>query len=199
MCGVCIPAHEVGGDFYDYFWLAGERRLLCVIVGDVAGKAMRAAMTALMSDGMIFSRAREGGDIEEIMSSLNRAMYEKIGKRQFTALCAMVLDPAGGELRFVNAVLCEPLLRSAAGVEYLASSGSTLPLGARSGTVYERRTVLLHPGDVLVVFSDGVPEALGRSGVQYGYDRPRALLAGRCSPWPAAGLTGLAARVPSPP
>ncbi len=177
VCGVCIPAHEVGGDFYDYFWLEGEKRLLCIIVGDVAGKAMRAAMTALMSDGMIFSRVRQGGDIEEIMGSLNRSMHEKIGKRIFTALCAMVLDPATGDLTFVNAGLCEPLMKSGAGVEYLTSPGSTLPLGARAGTSYEHRTVRLAGGDVIVVFSDGVPEAQSHAGGQYGYDRPREFLA----------------------
>jgi serine phosphatase RsbU (regulator of sigma subunit)/ligand-binding sensor domain-containing protein len=177
VCGVCIPAHEVGGDFFDYFWLEGERRQLCIIVGDVAGKAMRAAMTALLSDGMIFSRARQGGDLEEIMRSLNRSIHEKIGKRMFTALCAMVLDPETGVLTFANAGLCEPLMRSGAGVEYQSSPGATLPLGARADTSYEHRTLHLAAGDVIVVFSDGVPEARSHSGDQYGYDRPRDLLA----------------------
>ena len=89
----------------------------------------------------------------------------------------MVLDPATGDLTFVNAGLCEPLMKSGAGVEYLTSSGSTLSLGARAGTSYERRTVRLAGGDAIVVFSDGVPEAQSHSGGQYGYDRPRDLLA----------------------
>jgi ligand-binding sensor domain-containing protein len=177
VCGLCIPAHEVGGDFFDYFWLEGEKRQLCIIVGDVAGKAMRAAMTALMSDGMIFSRARQGGDLEEIMRSLNRSIHQKIGRRMFTALCVMVLDPETGEVAFANAGLCEPLMRSGAGVEYLSSPGATLPLGARPDTSYERRIVRLVEGDVIVVFSDGVPEACNHSRGQYGYDRPRDLLA----------------------
>ncbi len=111
------------------------------------------------------------------MGSLNRSMHEKIGKRIFTALCAMVLDPATGEVTFVNAGLCEPLMKSGAGVEYLTSPGATLPLGARAATPYQRRTVRLAGGDAIVVFSDGVPEAQSRAGGQYGYDRPRDLLA----------------------
>jgi sigma-B regulation protein RsbU (phosphoserine phosphatase) len=138
---------------------------------------MRAAMAALMSDGMIFSRVRQGGDIEEIMGSLNRSIHEKIGKRMFTALCAMVLNPETGELIFANAGLCEPLMKSGAGVEYLTSPGATLPLGALADTSYERRTVHLAGGDVIVVFSDGIPEARSHSGGLYGYDRPRDLLA----------------------
>jgi len=62
-------------------------------------------------------------------------------------------------------------------VEYLTSPGATLPLGARADTVYQRRTVHLAGGDVIVVFSDGIPEARSHSGGQYGYDRPRDLLA----------------------
>jgi sigma-B regulation protein RsbU (phosphoserine phosphatase) len=174
---LCIPAHEVGGDFFDYFWLEGEKRQLCVVVGDVAGKAMRAAMTALMSDGMIFSRMRQGGDIDEIMGSLNRSIHEKIGRRMFTAVCAMVLDPGTGELTFSNAGLCEPLMRSAEGVRYLTSPGTTLPLGALADVSYQRREVRLVAGDVIAVFSDGVPEARGHSGALYGYDRPVELLA----------------------
>jgi len=139
---------------------------------------MRAAMTALMSDGMIFSSVRQGGDIEEIMGSLNRSMHEKIGKHMFTALCAMVLNPETSELTFANAGLCEPLLKSGAGVEYLTSPGVTLPLGALAESSYEHRTVQLVGGDVAVVFSDGIPEARSRSGSLYGYDRPRDLLAG---------------------
>ena len=77
--GVCVPAHEVGGDFFDYFWLEGEPRRLGVVVGDVAGKAMSAAMNAVMSDGMVFSRARQAGSVEEIMCSLNRSIHDKVG------------------------------------------------------------------------------------------------------------------------
>ncbi len=177
VCGVCFPAHEVGGDFFDYVWLEGERRRLCIVVGDVAGKAMRAAMTALLSDGMIFARVREGGDVETIMASLNRAVHDKIGKRMFTALCVLLLDPGSRELTFANAGLCEPLRRTASGVELLSSSGATLPLGALRDTTYRSRTVTLAPGEVVVVFSDGIPEARGHSGGAYGYERPAELLA----------------------
>ena len=56
-----IPAYGVGGDFYDTFWLEGEPKRLGIVVADVAGKGMRAAMNAVMSDGMVFSRARQSG------------------------------------------------------------------------------------------------------------------------------------------
>ncbi|MCU0304840.1 MAG: SpoIIE family protein phosphatase [Thermoanaerobaculales bacterium] len=175
--GICIPAHEVGGDFFDYFWFEDEAGKLCVVVGDVAGKAMSAAMNAVMSDGMVFSRARQSGSVEEIMVSLNLTVHKKVGARMFTALCLLVVDPDDRTLTFANAGLCEPLLRSGESTEYLSSPGDRFPLGAIRDARYESRTVQLATGDVVVTFTDGVPEARDRAGEQYGYDAPRQLLA----------------------
>jgi serine phosphatase RsbU (regulator of sigma subunit) len=177
ICGVCIPAHEVGGDFFDYFWLEGESRRLCVVVGDVAGKGMSAAMNAVMSDGMVFSRARQGGSVEEVLCSLNSSVYHKVGERMFTALCLVVLDPETCNLTFANAGLCEPLHKTAGSTDYLESPGARFPLGAVRNAVFESRTLSLAPGDVVVLFSDGVPEARNRAGELYGYDAPRELIA----------------------
>jgi ligand-binding sensor domain-containing protein/serine phosphatase RsbU (regulator of sigma subunit) len=175
--GVCIPAHEVGGDFFDYFWLEGEPRSLCVVVGDVAGKAMSAAMNAVMSDGMVFSRARQGGSVEKIMCNLNSSIHHKVGERMFTALCLVMLDPDTRTLTFSNAGLCEPLHKAAGSVTYLESPGARFPLGVVRAAAYESRTLSLAPGDVVVLFTDGVPEARNRDGDLYGYDAPRELLA----------------------
>jgi sigma-B regulation protein RsbU (phosphoserine phosphatase) len=177
ICGICIPASEVGGDFFDYFWLEEEPRKLCVVVGDVAGKAMSAAMNAVMSDGMVFSMARHAGTVEDIMRSLNSSIRDKVQERMFTALCLVVIDPATRSFTFANAGLCEPLHKTPVSTEYLESPGARFPLGAVHGTAYESRTVSLAPGDVVVLFSDGVPEARTRTGDPYGYDAPKNLLA----------------------
>ncbi|MFC2146334.1 PP2C family protein-serine/threonine phosphatase, partial [Acidobacteriota bacterium] len=57
--GTCVPASEVGGDFFDYIWLTEEKTKFGIAIGDVSGKAMKAAMTAVMSDGILFSKANE--------------------------------------------------------------------------------------------------------------------------------------------
>jgi ligand-binding sensor domain-containing protein/serine phosphatase RsbU (regulator of sigma subunit) len=176
ICGDCLPAHAVGGDFFDYVWLDGEPRRLAIVVGDVAGKAMPAAMNAVMSDGMVYSRARHAGSLEEIMGSLNTSVSDKVGARVFTALCLLVLDPSRRTLSFSNAGLCEPLHRTATATVALSSPGARVPLGVMRDAVYESRTLELAEGDVLVVFSDGIPEARRRSGELYGYDAPRELL-----------------------
>jgi serine phosphatase RsbU (regulator of sigma subunit) len=177
VAATCIPAHEVGGDFYDYFWLDEMPPRLCLAVGDVAGKAMPAAMTAVMSDGMVFSEARQGGSVDAVMTSLNRTMHQKVSRRMFTAFCLLTLEPSSGDLTFANAGLCEPLYRSGDSTAYLASPGAHFPLGAFRNTSYEQRTQRLVPGDALVVFTDGVPEARNQAGELYGYEALRRLLA----------------------
>jgi serine phosphatase RsbU (regulator of sigma subunit) len=178
VAAVCIPAHEVGGDFYDYFWLRGPPRRLCLAVGDVAGKAMPAAMNAVMSDGMVFSLARQGGAVSEVMTCLNRTMHHKVSRRMFTAFCLLSLEPSSGDLSFANAGLCEPLYRSGASAEYLSSPGPRFPLGAFLDTRYEQRVQRLAPGEAVVVFTDGVPEARNQAGELYGYEALRGLVAG---------------------
>jgi sigma-B regulation protein RsbU (phosphoserine phosphatase) len=108
---------------------------------------------------------------------LNSSIHHKVGARMFTALCLVVLEPVTRSLTFSNAGLCEPLHKAAGSVEYLESPGTRFPLGAVRDTSYESRTLTLAPGDVVVLFSDGVPEANNRAGEIYGYDAPRELLA----------------------
>jgi streptogramin lyase len=172
-----IPAYGVGGDFYDSFWLEGEPERLGIVVADVAGKGMGAAMNAVMSDGMVFSRARQSGSVKEIMDNLNRSLHHKVGRRMFTALCLVVLEPETRRLEFSNAGLCEPLHRTPDGTAYLDSPGARLPLGVREAAEYESASLTLDAGDVVVVFTDGVPEAQNRDGEFYGYDAPKRLLA----------------------
>ena len=178
IAGAWIPAYGVGGDFYDYFWLEDEPPQLCVAVADVAGKGMRAAMNAVMSDGMVFSRARQGGSVEEIMGSLNRSLFRKVERRMFTAMCLVFLEPKALRLTFANAGLCEPLLRSHHEVRYLSSTGSRFPLGVIRDAAYESTSVQLAKGDIVVFFTDGVPEARNRESRLYGYNAPRDLVAG---------------------
>jgi len=174
--GACRPAHEVGGDFFDSFWMGADPRRLCVVVGDAAGKAMTAAMTAVMSDGMIVARADQPGTVAEIMSSLNRTLHAKVPERMFTALCLMVLDPGSRQLEVADAGLCEPLLCSSGDVVEIAPEGPRYPLGRFVDTAYRSRTVTLQDGDAVVAFTDGVPEARDRAGNLYGYDAPKRLL-----------------------
>ena len=174
--GVCLPANEVGGDFYDYMWLNEEQTRFGLALGDVSGKAMQAAMTAVMANGMICAKAGEALAIKEIMTRLNRPMYAKIKREMFTALCFAALDIKTKELTFTNAGLIEPLLKRGAAAVYLQAAGCKHPLGVTPNDCYEETKLPLQSGDVLVFVTDGVIEEQNRSGEFYGELRLKALL-----------------------
>jgi ligand-binding sensor domain-containing protein len=170
MWGTCLPASEVGGDFFDWIWLEGNPRRLAVAVGDVAGKGMTAAMAAVMSDGMFAVQAAHGSASGEVLTALNGAMRPKLGRRSFAALCVAVLEPEVPAFHFANAGLCEPIFKGAAGARFLAAEGPSFPLGAMAATRYASRSVPLAPGDVVLLCTDGVPEAVLPGGAQLGYE-----------------------------
>ncbi len=183
--GVCIPAFEVGGDFFDFVKSGADGASLGIVVGDVSGKGTRAAMTAAMSGGMVNALVRRGGPLEEVAGQVNAALRAKIEKRMFAAVCLATLDPARRELTFVNAGLCEPLLRAGDTATFLSSEGTSFPLGAGTRASYRSRSVVLSAGDVVVLYTDGVPEAQGRDGAPWGYDAFAGFLRGL----PAVSMT----------
>ena len=176
--GTCVPAHQVGGDFFDYVWLEGEPSRLCIVIGDVSGKGMQSALAAAMSSGMVHAQLRAGAPLAEAMTRLNRAVHRKVERPMFTALCLALFDPQRRALELVNAGVCPPLLKRAGEVRELEAARPTLPLGALPATRYRSVEVELRPGDVVLFYTDGAPEAQDRAGVQYGYEALRSLLAG---------------------
>jgi len=174
--GICIPANEVGGDFFDYFWLGEEKTKFGVAVGDVSGKAMQAAMTAVMTSGMVYLKAGETASVSEIISRLSRPMYLKTDKKMFTALCLASFDVPKKEMTFTNAGLIEPLLKSDQSTSFIETVGLKHPLGFGQNVTYEEKTVQLVSGDVIVLLSDGVPEARNSSKEFYGEKRLKSLV-----------------------
>ena len=175
--GVCIPANTVGGDFFDYFWLNKEKTKFGIAIGDVSGKAMESAMTAVMANGMIYSKVESYGiSIAEIMTSLNRPMYVKTDRKMFTALCLASLDIENKKLIFTNAGLIEPILKSGDSVEYIEAIGSKHPLGLIEDVTYQEKKIQLKSGDIVIFLSDGIPEAQNHARELYGDEKIKNLL-----------------------
>lgn len=174
--GVCVPASEVGGDFFDYLWMNERRSKFGLVVGDVSGKAMRSAMTAVMTSGMISMEALAESSVKDILHRVNRPLYFKTGRNVFTALCMATIDTVSRELVFSNAGLSEPLLRSGDGVSALHTVGRKLPLGVRLDIEYVEQRFLLKPGEVLLFYTDGITEAKNSGGDFYGLARLKELL-----------------------
>ena len=174
--GMCLPANEVGGDFFDYICLNRPDSCFGVVVGDVSGKAMKAAMAAVMSDGMIYLKASESKSIAEILNRLNNSLYLKTDHRIFTAVCIISLEIATNTLFFVNAGLPDPLLKRGDHIIHLRGSGVRLPVGILKDTIYTEDSMQLEPGDVLVLLTDGITESCDAREEFYGVSRLRRFL-----------------------
>lgn len=186
------PANTVAGDYYDAFLRdgerAGERPPLLVVVADVAGKSMPAALLMATFQASLRTVALEGTALPELVRRINRyACAHSLEGRRFTTAVFLELDLAGGTLRYVNAGHNAPLVRRADGGLLRLEAGG-LPLGIQPGLAYEAQEVAIAPGDLLVVYTDGIVEAENGRREEYGEARLADLVRG---PAPASAAEGL--------
>ena len=163
-------ARQVGGDYYDYVPLPGGR--FAVIVGDVAGKGVPAALLmARLSADVRFSLASEA-DPAKAVQQINEGFAHHDWQDRFVTMIAAVVNPRSHELTTVNAGHMAPLLRRRAGVvEEIGQEAAGLPLGVAQGYEYQSHTRVLEPGDVLTIFTDGFSEAMNGERELYGLER----------------------------
>ncbi len=173
---ICIPANEVGGDFFDYFWTQQDSTKLGIMIGDVSGKAMTAAMTAVMTSGMLNTEANNAESLGTILSRVNVPLYNKTTKQMFTAVCLACIDPKNKELVFTNAGLSNPILKSNGKIEYLKSVGPRFPLGMMKEVKYDEKKIKLSRGSLLIFLTDGIIEARDHLKELYGEERLEKLL-----------------------
>ena len=176
VAGRCIPANEVGGDFYDYRWMDAAQTRAVVMVGDVSGKAMKAAMTAVMTSGALSAEVLKEKPVAEVLSNVNPFVFEKTERKVFVAACLVLIDGNRRTMRFANAGLVDPLVWREGVVRSLKAAGLRHPLGMLRDTVYEEQKAPLRAGDVVILVSDGVTEARSRTGTFYGEERLVAML-----------------------
>ncbi|MGB7548069.1 MAG: PP2C family protein-serine/threonine phosphatase, partial [Terracidiphilus sp.] len=160
------PADQVGGDFFQQ--LAAGRGGLFIVIGDVSGKGLPAAMMVSVLVGVISAEAAHGTDPASLLGSLNDRMMGRAQGGFTTCLAAHIT--AEGRMSIANAGHLAPYLNG----REIDIPGS-LPLGILSGARYETTLVSLVPGDRLTFVSDGVVEARSRSGDLFGFDRTRQI------------------------
>lgn len=172
-------ALEVGGDYYDFIPLPGDR--LGVMVGDVAGKGMPAALLmAKVSSEARFCMLTEAG-LAAAVTKLNDLMQEAGLLDRFITLGAGLVDTAAHQVTFVNAGHLAPLVfRKATGKfqEGTTRDMSGFPLGVSEGTIYDVCNVALEPGDCVAMFTDGVTDARNRQDQEFQQERVLAALQG---------------------
>jgi adenylate cyclase len=168
-------AREVGGDLYDFFPLPGERFL--VLVGDVSGKGLPAAMFMAVSKALAKSAAmRRNAGPADLMNTVNEELSRENPEQMFVTMVALVIDLRTGDLVYCNAGHEPPILTRRSGETLLLDDGGGPPLCVIEDYPYEEARVTLEPRDVLVLASDGFTEAMNRDGALYGRERLRALL-----------------------
>jgi sigma-B regulation protein RsbU (phosphoserine phosphatase) len=154
-----MPAREVGGDYYDYVWLDQKKTKLGIAIADVSGKAMKAAITAVMTSGMIYREIENDDTPRSILRKLNRPMYLKTDRQVFTALSFAVIDFKKKLLTFSNAGQSQPILLRGNALSYIKVKGARLPLGVMENQKYREVLVKLKSGDTILFYTDGLPEA----------------------------------------
>lgn len=167
-----IPCRYVGGDFYDVITLDDGSAVF--VLGDVSGKGISAALLAAMAQGGIQTQLGIGLSLAEALANLNRLIAQKSAANRFITLFCGKLDREGN-LSYVNAGHNPPILaRSDGRVELLSTK--SLVVGAFDFAEYQAKQTKLEPGDVIVVFTDGVTEAVNGSGEMFGDERLERLV-----------------------
>ncbi len=173
------PQNSVAGDYYDAFYPDPENReRLVVVIADVAGKSVPAALLMATLQASLRTIAGEGAPVAELVTRLNRyASAYSLDGRRFTTAALCEYEPASRRLTYVNAGHNAPILRRANGaLEKLEIGG--LPLGIKVDATYETASLELRPGDALILFTDGVIEAFNASGEEFGNERWLATVRG---------------------
>ncbi|MEO6214186.1 MAG: PP2C family protein-serine/threonine phosphatase [Vicinamibacterales bacterium] len=164
ICGVTRPANTVGGDFYDVLPMADGR--VIVTLGDVAGKGSPAALLMALLLAVLRTLVDEELEPTELMARLNAQICRHSPASRFITLFYGIYAPSTGQLTYVNAGQNPPLLRRRDG-RYEHLKGTGVALGMFEGSSYASVNTSLHPGDALILYSDGITEAEDPSGLPF--------------------------------
>ena len=163
------PAKEVGGDFYDFFFIDSNR--LGLVIADVSGKGIPAALFMMRSKTAIRGLAESGSAPSEILYRANNALCEGNDAEMFVTVWIGIIDLRSGEMRCANAGHEYPMLMRAGGKYELFKDKHCMALAAMENVRFTEYVLQLNPGDRLFVYTDGVPEAINAQEEQYGTDR----------------------------
>jgi len=170
MSATSLPARDLGGDLYDFLPARGGCQ--GIMIGDVSGKGLPAALRMAVARTVFRHEARRGAEPGATMADVNRGVLSEIPHGMVTMLYAL-LDPRAGTLLVANAGHNYPLLLLTNEVTELELSG--LPLGVDADSDYGEADTVIPPGSSVLLYTDGVTEATGPDGEMFGYDRLEAL------------------------
>jgi serine phosphatase RsbU (regulator of sigma subunit) len=150
------PAREVGGDFYDFFFI--DENKLAVIIGDVSGKSIPAAMFMVKAQTQLKNATQSGAPLPEVMEKVNNLMCENNYECMFVTIFLGVLDIPTGRFSYVNGGHDVPLIKQGEKFNWLPTNPGKMP-GFMENTKYVQDEIILQKGDTLFLYTDGVTEA----------------------------------------
>ena len=167
IAGLSVPATQVGGDFYDYLTVANGQT--AIAVADAAGKGLRGAMNAVLTNGMLHEVARLRSGADAILTDLNAGLAPRMYGPSFIALNLAILNESEKRIDYANGGQPHPILKR--DDEVIEIENSDLPLGSMRSVQYESTAFDLVAGDILIFHSDGLIEALNAEEDMYGTER----------------------------
>jgi phosphoserine phosphatase RsbU/P len=177
--GTCmVPARVVGGDFYDFIPL--DDNTLGIAVGDVSGKGVPAALFMALTRTLMRSEARLAGSAREALLGVNRNLLEMNDAEMFVTVLYGVLNRQTCEFHYGRAGHELPILCNDQGFTTTPDHGHGQPLGIVPDPAIDERTIVLSPGDTLLLFTDGVTDAFDEKGLSFGTGRLHSSLGACC-------------------
>ena len=165
IAGKNIPSEQVGGDYYDFIKIMGGQ--LGIAVGDVSGKGIPAAIIMASFRSSLIAEIRNNYSISEICSKVNSLLYESITSGNFVSAVYGVLDSDKHIFTYANCGHNQPIfLKENGSIEYLKEGGQIL--GISPAVEYKQGQVELKPGELIVLYTDGVTEVFDKKGREFG-------------------------------
>jgi sigma-B regulation protein RsbU (phosphoserine phosphatase) len=165
--GICLPCLEVGGDWYDFIPLPDGR--LGIVLADVSGKGMGAALLMSSTRSLLRLVANTGQSPKDVLGQINEILIKDFPSTRFVTMIYALFDPEEQSLVFANAGHLNPLFINSSGINFLETSDG-LPLGI-TGSSFSECRIKFNPGSRLVLYTDGVTEAMNSSSEEYGAER----------------------------
>ena len=170
---VMIPAREVGGDFYDFFFIDQDH--FAIVMADVSGKGIPAALYMMKSQTLIKNISKGHLGLDKVFYHVNNELREGNDTCMFVTVFMAVIDLLNGEVQYVNAGHTPPLLKTKNGYDFM-SPKKNLILGISKNTKFAVEKIKLNMGDHLFLYTDGVTEAENAKAQFYGADRLKKIL-----------------------
>ena len=170
-----LPAKEVGGDFYDFFKIDNDH--LCVVIGDVSGKGVAAALFMMVARIILRTTTKNLKSIVDAFNRTNFALAKRNKLNMFVTVWAGIIDLRTGHIDFASAGHNPPAVRHSDGSVEFIKSKAGLVMAAMEETIYKPQTYNLKKGDTLFLYTDGVTEATNTNDVLFGDSRLLATLA----------------------